>query len=156
SPLDLCKDEGICKPEDSRTFTVEPAGFSSIHNDLKVAIKDLVLTIVGPAGAKWDDVDKDGKIGTQKDGIFSNSNVSDDGLTLTLDGGTIPTSTSFKPLFNTDPKEGANVRVKASISVVPEPSTLLLFSSCLAGLGGLAWRRRRRAQRFLEAIPEKS
>jgi hypothetical protein len=36
------------------------------------------------------------------------------------------------------------VRISVQSDVVPEPSTLLLFGSSLAGLSGLAWRRHRR------------
>jgi hypothetical protein len=145
-PLDLCKVFKICKPGDKDTFTVEPAGFSSIHNDLKVAIKDIVMKILEPADAKWADVNGDGKVGTPAGGIFTKSTVSPDGKTITLEGGLIPPSTSFKPLFKTDPKADADVKVEGQISVVPEPTTLLLFGSTAAGIGLARWRQRRRKE----------
>jgi len=42
-----------------------------------------------------------------------------------------------------DPETSLFITVQSDLDPVPEPSTLLLFGSSLAGLGGFAWRRRR-------------
>jgi len=40
--------------------------------------------------------------------------------------------------------QGYIVKATSDLEPIPEPSTLLLLGSSLAGLGGVAWRRHRR------------
>lgn len=146
--LDGLKQGGL-KQGDVINFKVtDPSEFSNVLNDTGFTIFDLHLKIVSsqPAGATWGDVDGDGKIGTPATGIFTTSTLSPDGTNLALfGGGTIPPGGSFSPLFKIkDLGEDGFVSIDGFYTT-PEPATLLLLGTTMAGLGlGARWRQRRR------------
>lgn len=140
-----------CKPNvEGKPFRVTDDGtnWPNLTNDLKVGDKpitvwDLHLRITGPADAKWGDVNGDMKIGAS-DLFPAGGTLSADGKTLTLKGPPgIEPGVAFKPHFK---KTDETVEVAATMTVVPEPATLLLVGTTAAGLGLARWRQRRQKQ----------
>lgn len=140
-----------CAPNvEGKPFRVTDDGtnWPNITNDLKVGGKeitiwDIHLRITRPADATWGDVGGDKKIGASD--LFPNGGtLSADGKTLTLKGPPgIEPGVAFKPHFK---KTDEAVEVAATLTVVPEPATLLLLGTTAAGLGLVRWRQRRRGK----------
>jgi hypothetical protein len=158
TPVGICQGGGHpdpCKPGvEGPGFDVgSGTGWPPVQNDVtedgkkdgkKITIHDFHLRILEPADAKWADVDGDGKIG--KSNLFPNGGTVDpkDPKKMTLVG-SIPPGTAFQPFFKLAGAEDG-IEVAATISVVPEPATLLLVGTTAAGVGLAGWRRRRRAR----------
>lgn len=145
---------GQCKPgvetRQDPGFSVTGDPFGAVKNDSGFTIKDIVLRIISPADATWGDADDpaDGK--NSSGNVLTNPPViSGGGKVITLTG---TGASTIKPNdlvdFDIKYKGGPGlVRVKASFSVVPEPTTLLLFGTSAAGMGLAEWRRRRGRKR---------
>ena len=125
----------------SRTFTVEPAGFTSLKNDTEFDIADLHLNILTD-GVTWGDANGDGEVfGGQNNFYLKRATVSADKKSITLDGGLIKKGKAFDPLFDVKELGEDGVSIRAYFSVVPEPSALSMLIGGAAALFGFAGRR---------------
>jgi hypothetical protein len=132
----------------------EGKGWPPVWNNTGVDILDIHIQIEGPADATWGDTNDADKVVGKSD-IFPNGcTVSANGKTIDCKGtrikkgedpfsGKQPPADSFRPHFLGISEATEDITLRAKFTV-PEPSTLLLVGSSLAGLGAAAWRRHRR------------
>jgi hypothetical protein len=138
---------GAEKDGKSRTFTVEPAGFSARKNDTAFDIADLHLTILTD-GVTWGDANGDDSVFGGKDNFYLKKvDVSPDKKSITLSGGLIKRGKAFDPLFDVKDFPADGISISAYFSIVPEPSTMMIFVGGAISLLGLAGARLRKIPR---------